>query len=478
MTNAAASGDGAEGLGVSLPDGALTALAEAVGAAGLLTGDAIPERNRKDASVAAPGLPAALLLPRTTEAVAAILAICRRFSLPVVVQGGMTGLAGGARPMAGEIALSLEKMSGVEEIDPVSRTMTVLAGTPLAVIQEKAAEAGFLYGVDLGARGSCTIGGNVATNAGGVQVLRYGMTRRNVLGLEVVLSDGRVVRHLGKVVKNNAGYDWTQLFIGSEGTLGVVTRVLLALQPAVGGVQTALCAAADTDRALAALNRLEGRLPGALLAFEAMWPEYMRAAAEDPGLPWPFAEKAEVALLIEAAMGPAASGADAFAEALAELVEEGLLEDALIAQSSRERARFWAYREANYEFYRSLPPAIHFDVSIPLGAMGQAIVLLRERVAAHAAEARLIVFGHLADSNLHLSIHSATRDPAKAGFAEIVYRLVQEMHGSISAEHGVGILKRPYLGMSRSSEELALMATMKQALDPENILNRGRILPA
>ncbi|MFJ5367579.1 FAD-binding oxidoreductase [Bosea sp. CER48] len=461
---------------MTIPSDALTALTEVVGPGGLRSGEAIPARNRKDASKAEEGLPALLVLPRNTEEVAAVLAICSRFSLPVVVQGGMTGLAGGAAPLAGEVALSLERMSGVEEIDPVTRTMTVLAGTPLMVVQEKAAEAGFLYGVDLGARGSCTIGGNVATNAGGVQVLRYGMTRRNVLGLEAVMADGRVVSHLKKVVKNNAGYDWTQLFIGSEGTLGVVTRVLLALQPAVTGVQTALCAAGSVDKALATLNRLEARLGGNLLAFEAMWPEYMKAATGQGGLPSPFATQPELTLVIEAAMGTAAASEDAFAEALAELAEEGLLDDALIAQSSRDRQRFWAYREANYEFYRDLPPGIHFDVSIPLGAMETAVTLLRQRVEARSRAAFPIVFGHLADSNLHLSVHDAAME--LSGFADIVYELVREMQGSISAEHGVGILKRPYLGMSRSDAELALMTTLKRTLDPANILNRGRILPA
>lgn len=459
-----------------LPDDALAALVEVVGSGGLRSGEAIPARNRKDASDTPEGLPALLVAPRTTEEVAAVLAICSRFALPVVVQGGMTGLAGGATPQAGEVALSLERMTGVEEIDPVARTMTVLAGTPLAVVQEKATEAGFLYGVDLGARGTCTIGGNVATNAGGVQVLRYGMTRRNVLGLEAVMADGRIVSHLKKVVKNNAGYDWTQLFIGSEGTLGVVTRVLLALQPAVNGTQTALCAAGSVGNALAALNRLEARLGGGLLAFEAMWSEYMKAATEQSGLPVPFAAEPELVLVIEAAMGPSSTGEESFAEALAELAEEGLLDDALIAQSGRDRQRFWAYREANYEFYRDLPPGIHFDVSIPLGSMADAVALLRQRVKARSGTAFPIVFGHLADSNLHLSLHDETGD--FSGFAEIVYELVREKQGSISAEHGVGILKRPYLGMSRSEAELALMTSLKRTLDPGNILNRGRILPA
>lgn len=451
-------------------------LKRALGPEAVLTGSEIGERYVSDASLTGRVAPMAVIRPRSVDAVSAALSICNAHGQPVIPQGGMTGLAGGAAPQAGEIALSLEKMNGVEEIDPVARTMTVLAGTPLAIVQEKAAAAGFLYGVDLGARGTCTIGGNVATNAGGVQVLRYGMTRRNVLGLEAVMADGRIVSHLAKVVKNNAGYDWTQLFIGSEGTLGVVTRVLLALQPAVAGTQTALCAAGSVAKALAVLNRLEARLGGGLLAFEAMWPEYMKAATEQGGLPIPFAGEPEVTLVVEAAMGPGSTGEETFAEALAEMAEEGLLDDALIAQSGRDRQRFWAYREANYEFYRDLPPGIHFDVSIPLGVMEDAVALLRQRVKVRSSTAFAIVYGHLADSNLHLSILDETGD--LSGFAEIVYELVREKQGSISAEHGVGVLKRAYLGMSRSDAELALMTTLKRTLDPGNILNRGRILPA
>ncbi len=460
---------------MSLPQDALAALATALGAGQIRVGDAVPARNRSDRAGLPPCAPAALLLPRSTAEVSAALAICHRFSLPVVVQGGLTGLAGGAHPVAGEIALSLERMSGIEELDPVGRTMTVLAGTPLEAVQERAAEAGLLYGVDLGARGSCTIGGNVATNAGGVQVLRYGMTRRNVLGLEAVLPDGRIVSSLVKVIKNNAGYDWTQLFIGSEGTLGVVTRVLLALQPPVPSHHTALCSAASVAQALQALDRLETRLPGSLLAFEAMWRDYLAAAEAHAALPPPFVACPALTLLVEAALPAGETYADLFLDALGSLVEEGLLEDVLVAQSSRERARFWTYREASSEFYRRLPAGLHFDISVPLAAMVQAVDLLHSRIAESGPGATLIMFGHLADSNLHLSIHPP-EGAGSAGLTEAVYRTVREVRGSISAEHGIGVLKRPYLGYSRSDAELALMRTLKGALDPSGILNRGRIL--
>ena len=395
----------------------------------------------------------------------------------VVTQGGLTGLAGGAHPQAGEIALSLERMSGIEEIDPASATLTALAGTPLAVIQQAADEAGFLCGIDLGARGTCTIGGNIATNAGGNQVLRYGMARRNTLGLEVVLADGTVVRSLNKMLKNNAGYDWTQLFIGSEGTLGVVTRAVIGLHPKPLGLQTALCAVASFEDALVVLRQFQQKHPGRLLVFEAMWREFMTVATQICGLPPAFEDEHDVTLLIEADMGEDPEGTDAFSLLLSEFYEQNLIRDAVIAQSRADRNRFWAYRETPYEYGRFLPEEIRFDVSVPLDRMAEAVAHLRQEMPKQWPDAVYVVFGHVADSNIHINV--AIRDMSddiKKGVQSLVYSLVSGMGGSISAEHGIGRIKRPYLSMSRTEPELALMATMKQALDPAGILNPGRVL--
>ena len=394
----------------------------------------------------------------------------------VVTQGGLTGLAGGAHPQAGEIALSLERMSGIEEIDPASATLTALAGTPLAVIQQAADEAGFLCGIDLGARGTCTIGGNIATNAGGNQVLRYGMARRNTLGLEVVLADGTVVRSLNKMLKNNAGYDWTQLFIGSEGTLGVVTRAVIGLHPKPLGLQTALCAVASFEDALVVLRQFQQKHPGRLLVFEAMWREFMTVATQICGLPPAFEDEHDVTLLIEADMGEDPEGTDAFSLLLSEFYEQDLIKDAVIAQSRADRNRFWAYRETPYEYGRFLPEEIRFDVSVPLDRMAEAVAHLRQEMPKQWPDAVYVVFGHVADSNIHINV--AIRDMSddiKKGVQSLVYSLVSGMGGSISAEHGIGRIKRPYLSMSRTEPELALMATMKQALDPAGILNPGRV---
>jgi FAD/FMN-containing dehydrogenase len=453
----------------------IEALQAALGAQ-VVVGPDIPARNHADAGGLAPTPPRALLLPRETADVATALRICHEHRQPVVTQGGLTGLAGGAHPREGEVALSLERMNGVEEIDSASATLTALAGTPLAVVQQAADDAGFLCGIDLGARGSCTIGGNIATNAGGNQVLRYGMARRNTLGLEVVLADGTVVRSLNKMLKNNAGYDWTQLFIGSEGTLGVVTRVVLSLQPKPAGIQTALCAVSSFEDALSVLHGFERAHPGRLLVFEAMWREFMTVATGPCGLAPPFESEHEVTLLIDADMGDEATGAESFAHFLGEQYERNLLKDAVVAQSRQDRNRLWAYRESPYEYGRYFAQELRFDVSVPLARMSRAIESLRQSMSRQWPDAVYVFFGHVADSNIHVNVMMPDLGAAKQGIQALVYDLVSELGGSISAEHGIGRIKRPYLALSRTEPELALMHLLKRTLDPKGILNPDRVL--
>lgn len=454
----------------------LNALKEVVGAEHVRTGGDIPDRNRADASELPPVMPLALVRPGNTQEVARVLKLCNEAGQPVVVQGGMTGLAGGAHPREPEIALSLERLTGIEEIDRESRTMIVRAGTPLYQVQDAAREAGLHYGVDLGARGSCTIGGNVATNAGGVQALRYGVTRRQVLGIEAVLADGTVLSALNKLPKNNTGYDWPQLMIGAEGTLGVITRVSLALVPAPRPPQTALLAVAGIAEALQVLNALEARFPAQLLTFEGMWREYLEVTARLGTMAEPFAERPEITLLVEVALGDGGEAQDALAEALGELMERGVIADALIAQSLQDRQRFWAYREANYEFYKVMPPAEHFDVSLPANRIGEAVEHLRRDLAARLPGAIFVAYGHLGDSNLHLAVYPLEAGPDVSRSEAVIYDAVGLFNGSISAEHGIGILKRPYLPKSRSADELSLMRALKKVFDPHGILNPGRIL--
>ena len=464
----------------AIDDTLQSALTQKLGPDRLRLGDDIPASHAADAAGMAPCPPGLLILPRDTQEVSQALAICHAHGARIVVQGGMTGLAGGAHPQAGEVALSLERMTGIEEIDTLAGTLTARAGTKLQEIQEAAQAEGFFCGIDLGARGSCTIGGNIATNAGGNQVLRYGMARRNVLGLEAVLADGTVVTSLNKMLKNNAGYDWTQLFIGSEGTLGIVTRVVLGLHPAPRGVRSALLAFSRFEDVLSVLRRFDAALPGRMIVFEAMWREYLDTAVGPGGLAPPFGTMPEIAILIEAAMGTSMgeeSGADPFTDTLAGFLEEGLIDDALVAQSEADRARFWSYREAVYEFRRIIDAGTNFDVSIPIARLDEAVTRLRAGARGFGEETRLLVFGHVADSNIHISVSHPDHDaPMSKAIQAMVYDIVAALSGSVSAEHGIGMLKRDYLHKSRSDAEIALMLRIKQALDPHNMLNPGRVL--
>lgn len=417
-----------------------------LGADAVVQGDGVPDRNRYDWIHFPPTLPRALVLPRTTAQVSDVLRICQAHGQSVVPQGGMTGIV---------------------EVDPASGTVTCWAGTPLQAVQQAADAAGFAVGIDLGARGTCSIGGNVATNAGGNNVLHYGMTRQNVRGLEVVLADGTVVCALHKLTKNNAGYDWTQLFIGSEGTLGVITQVVVALHPRVAGLRTALCAVADFNAALSVLRALEAALPARLLAFEAMWHDFTAFAAQF-GRPCPLPD-ADLVLLIEA------SGEDdALEAALGALLESGAIGDAVMAKSEAERRRLWAVREAPAEYPRLLPGHLGFDVSIPLDRMAEAVGVLQPMLPQRFPGAFGLFFGHVADSNLHILVARIGEPLDKSAVDRAVYDVVRAFGGSVSAEHGIGRAKRNFLAHTRSPAEMALMRTIKRALDPTGILNPGK----
>ncbi|SNT31468.1 FAD/FMN-containing dehydrogenase [Noviherbaspirillum humi] len=421
-------------------------------------------------------LPLAVVRPESVAQVSAILRSCNDAGVGVVPQGGATGLAGGATPAGDCIVLSLERMRGVEEIDPAARTLTAWAGTPLQAVQEAAWDAGFFYPVDIGGRGSCQIGGNVATNAGGNRVIRYGMTRDQVLGLEVVLADGTVLTSLNKMMKNNAGYDLKQHFIGSEGTLGVITRVVLRLQPQPRSTCTALCAVSGYEDVLRLLQALQGSLGNALSAFEVMWPDfYELITTRVPGRPAPLAQGHGAYVLIEASGSDAARDQALFQAALEGVLEQGIVEDAVIAQSQAEARRLWAIRDGSGEFRSVFWPHVGFDVSLPAGDIGRFVAACTDAVRRRWPEAKTVFFGHVGDSNIHIGVKAGEGDQPTDDIDAIVYGLVRDWAGSVSAEHGIGLLKRHYLRYSRSEEEIALMKRIKRTLDPRNILNPAKI---
>jgi FAD/FMN-containing dehydrogenase len=455
------------------------ALREALGPEIVLVGEEVPERNRNDWSGLPPTRPLAVLRPRTTEQVSTALKLCHAHRQPVVSQGGLTGLVGGARAGDGEIALSLERMVGIEEIDPATATMTVLAGTPLERVQQAADAAGFLCPLDLGARGSCAIGGNIATNAGGNRVIRYGMTREMVLGLEVVLADGTVLPSLNKLIKNNAAYDLKQLFIGSEGTLGVVTRAVLRLHPKPSCVQAALCGLSSFESLIELLKGARAGLGPTLSAFEVMWSDYYRfVTTKTAGVRSPIGDEHMVYALVEAQGTDEAADNARFEAWLERMFEEGLIADAALAQSLAEAQSFWILRDAAGEFIQTLgPDHISFDIGLPTGQMGAYVETCRRQLEAELPGIIALFYGHIGDGNLHIvaAVPGASPQP-KETIDGVVYELVREWGGTVSAEHGIGTRKKRWLPYSRTEEEIALMRTLKGALDPLGILNPGKVL--
>lgn len=449
-----------------------------LGSNGLLTGNEV--RQRSDSWTGRGQCQAlAIALPTTTAQVAAVVKLCRQAGMAVVSQGGKTGLVAGCQTHGDELVVSLERMNRIESCDQGAGTMTVQAGVPLQLIQEQARAAGLMYPVDLDSRGSCTIGGNIATNAGGIRVIRYGMTRQQVLGLEVVMADGQVLDSMNCLLKNNTGYDLKQLFIGSEGTLGIVTRAVLRLQPQPLSEQVAILAVPDFAALTTLLRRSCEWLGGQLSAFEVMWQSHYQAVAiesarHQPPLPggYPFY------VIIEALGGDPQRDPELFEQVLARALEQGLADDAVIAQSGAQAAAIWAIREDVLAVIMAMMPPISFDISLPLGKMEgfveQVSCILKEH---WGDQGRVLVFGHLGDGNLHVIVTVGVDTPEIHQRVEsLVYAALEQAHGSISAEHGIGLEKKSYLQLCRNPGELALMRVLKQTLDPHELFNPGKLL--
>ena len=448
----------------------------AVGAAGFVAGEDVGPRYFSDAAGHQGARPSLVLRPASTTEVSAILALCQATGQPLVPQGGMTGLVGAGLPAEGEVALSLERLNAIEEIDSESGTMTVGAGAVLQTIQEAALAKGFSFPLDLGARGSCTIGGNLATNAGGNRVIRYGVARELVLGLEAVLADGSVVGDLNKLIKNNTGYDLRQLFIGSEGTLGVITRVTLRLYPKPASQTVALCGLDDFAQVIRFLRHMQNAFSGGISAFEVMWQSYFSEALKVTGQRPPFADPHPFYALTEVLGGSPERDREAFEYALASAFDSGLINDAVVAKSLAEVVELWQLRDASSEVTRNLAPVLGYDVSIPASRMVAFAEVLTASIDELHPGNKTVIFGHVGDGNLHITTTAGASDPEQSDAVNnLVFKLTAANQGSISAEHGIGILKRPYLSYSRSEADITLMRTLKTALDPKGILSPGRI---
>ncbi|HKN89121.1 MAG TPA: FAD-binding oxidoreductase, partial [Acidimicrobiia bacterium] len=377
----------------------------------------------------------------------------------------------------GEVVVSLRRLAGIDEVDVAAGQVTAGAGAILAAVDAAAASAGLAFGVDLAARDSATVGGMVATNAGGLRMLRYGGMRAQTAGVEAVLADGRVLSHLGGLAKDNTGYDLAGLLAGSEGTLAVVTRLRLRLVPRLEHRTTGLLAFADADTAVEALVALRRRLPGSLEAVELFLADGVALVCDHLGIAPPFGRLDPVYLLVEAA--GTHDPTDELAEAVVDGVGDRALDGAVESEPSG-RARLWRYREAHTEAINAAGVPVKLDVTLPAGELAGFLVAVCAAVDGAAPGARCVLFGHAGDGNVHVNVLGADGGDGggrAAAVEDAVLRLVARLGGSISAEHGVGSAKRPWLHLNRSPVEIDAFRAIKRALDPAGILNPHVLLP-
>lgn len=423
-----------------------------------------------------------MLSPKTTEQVSAIVSLCAKSGTAIVPQGGNTGLCGGQIPdNSGEqVLLSLSRLNRVRCVDADDFSMVVEAGCILADVQAAARKANRLFPLSLGAEGSCQIGGNLATNAGGINVIRYGTARQQVLGLEVVLASGEIWDGLRSLRKDTGGYDMKQVFIGSEGTLGIITAATLRLFPENVNTSTALVGLDSATKAVHLLGRMRTACLDQVQAFELMSDTAMHMALRHgSGVASPFADSYPWYVLVEAAM---AQDDSAFATALGAAIEDGQALDAVLAKNSNEADNLWRVRHAIPESQGAEGVSLKHDIAVPIGRIEEFMTRAREVVIGIVPDARIVAFGHVGDGNLHYNISQPVDADAEAfrkigeQASQLVYRLVNEMGGSFSAEHGVGVLKKSHLQQFRSGTELELMRTLKRALDPKNTLNPGKVI--
>ncbi|MFG6469126.1 FAD-binding oxidoreductase [Roseateles sp. BYS87W] len=463
----------------------VAALRARLGEAGCLT-DGDLSAYETDWRKRYPGRALAVARPASTDEVAAVLKLCHEHRVAVVPQGGNTGLVGGSTPddSGQQLVLSLQRMRRIRAVDGANASLTAEAGCVLGEVQAAAAQAGWLFPLSLAAEGSCTLGGNLATNAGGTQVLRYGNARELCLGLEVVTAQGEVWHGLSGLRKDNTGYDLRDLFIGSEGTLGVITAATVKLYPQPRERLTALAACPSLDAAVALLSRARAAAGDALTGFEVMSRATLALVARElPALPQPLPAAAWTVLLELSDAESAAHAQGVFERLLEGALESGVVTDAAIAQNLQQAQSFWHLRESIPLAQAQAGLNIKHDISLPVSAIPGFVAEMDAQLTAYQRGIEVINFGHLGDGNLHYNVQ-APQGVAPAAFLAAheaainaqVYDAVQRRGGSISAEHGIGRLKREELAARKDPTALALMRSIKRALDPLNLLNPGRVL--
>ena len=461
-----------------MKEGVIPILREKLGPDKVLTGPALKERYIHIWSMSTPLNALGVVLPSDTEEVSIIMKVCHQHNQPVVVHGGLTNLVGSTETTEEELVISTEKMNRIEELDPASRTITVQAGVILEVVQNAAKENDLLFPLNFGAKGTAQIGGVISTNAGGLRVFRFGMTRTMVLGLEAVLPDGSIISSLKKIIKDNSGYDLKQLFIGSEGTLGIVTRAVLKLVEAPKSRSSAFVAFDKYEKVITFLKYMDRGLAGTLSGFELIWGnayQFMTSPPERvrPPLPHGF----DYYVLLESLGSDPKKDRQQLEKLLGNALEQKHLLDAVVAHSQADLDWFWRIREDVHVFLEACPNDQQFDISLPIPLIGKVIEKITQELNQVPQVLNVFTFGHMADGNIHLIVgkSEASQELIKR-VNDIVYEPLQNIGGSISAEHGIGMHKKSYLHLSRTAEEIRLMKTLKRTIDPKEILNRGKVI--
>ncbi len=418
------------------------------------------------------------LCPSSLDEVKTIVEYCAKTATPIVTQGGRTGLAGGAASGIGQVVVMMQGMNTIREIDARTQVAVVDAGVTLAQLEYAITPLGLTVGIDLAARGSCTIGGMVATNAGGVEAFRNGVMRQRVLGVEAVLPDGTVLSDLKKVIKANEGYDVKQLLIGSEGTLGIITGVVLKLEKATGNRKTVLASTKSAGATLAYFNRLSDAFGGRLLSAEIMWHDYFATTCKELGIKRGLGlTKGETYMIADVEV---LQSDDKLLNVLAQSLEADEILDAVLGKNEKESQQIWQVREDSFLIDTAFPGGCWFDISIPLGQLDVFVRDSTARIHAIDPDLRVFVMGHIGDGNLHYTIakEDAPIPHLYGDIATALYTGLNAIGGSFSAEHGIGTEKRASLEKFADPGKLALMRGLKAAIDPQNIMNPGKVLRA
>lgn len=420
----------------------------------------------------------AIVYPLSTDEVSKTLKLCHSFNQAVIVFGGRTNLVGSTETVGDEVLISMEKMNQILEVDQGSRTITVSSGVILETIQDAARDKDLLFPLNFGAKGTAQIGGIISTNAGGLRVLKYGMTRNLVLGIEAVLANGTIVSSMKKLIKDNSAYDLKQLFIGSEGTIGVVTQAVLKLTEAPKSRNSAYVGINGYSKVVSFLKFIDQGLSGLLSGYELIWAEtYKQMTNKDSGSRPPLPYAHEYYVLIESLGSHQDKDQEQMIGLLEQALEDELIQDAAIAYTKSDLDWFWKIREDVHVLVSACKHDQHFDISLPIPLIGSVLDGINKSLKSLAGVNQVFIFGHVADGNIHLIISKEDdTEKLKNNINDLVYNPLQPIGGSVSAEHGIGLHKKPYLHLCRTEQEIEMMKTIKLALDPKNILNPNKVI--